>query len=97
MKGVDRLTMRVALWAIPVPCIVSLLLTFFSPCKRDLIYFSIVGVALIRTDVFLIQSGIPIPHGMFNRNLGVLVLRGVALGLNHGKPVQEGLLSAETI
>ena len=97
MKVVDSLTMRAALWTIPVLYIVSLLLTFFTRCKRDLIYFSIIGTTLIRTDVFLIQSGIPIPYDLFNRTLGTLVLWGVTLGLTHGKPAQEGLISAETI
>lgn len=62
MKVVDSLTMRAALWTIQGLYIVSLLLTFFTRCKRDLIYLSIIETALIRTDVFLIQSGIPIPY-----------------------------------
>jgi hypothetical protein len=47
--------------------------------------------------LFLKPSGFPIPYGLFNRTLGMLVLWGVALGLIHYKPVQEGLSSAETV
>ena len=77
--------------------VVPLLLTFFSPRKRDPIHFSINTTALIWIDLFLKPSRIPIPHGVFNRTLGTLVLWGIALGLLHYKPVQEGLNSAETI
>lgn len=95
MKVVDILAMRSALWAIQVLYIVPLLLTFFSPRKRDLIYFSIIAIALIRIDLFLIPPGIPIPYGMFNRTVGTRVLWGVALGLIFCKRVQNGLVSAE--
>lgn len=77
----------------PFPCY----LTFLSPRERDPIYFSIIATALIRIDLFLKPSGIPIPYGVFNRTLGTLVLWGFAPGLLHYKPVQEGLNSAETI
>jgi predicted membrane protein len=56
-----------------------------------------IATALIRIDLFLKPSGFPIPTGVFNRTLGPLVLWGVALGLIHYKPVQEGLNSAESI
>jgi len=95
MKVVDSLAMRSALWAIQVLYIVRLLLTFFSPRKRDLIYFSIIATSLIRIDLFLIPPGIPIPYGMFNRRVGTRVLWGVALGLIFCKRAQKGLVSAE--
>jgi len=77
--------------------VLPLLLTFLSPRERDSIYFSIIATALIWIGLFLKPSGIPIPYGLFNRMLDTLVLWGVALGLIHYKPVQEGLISAETI
>lgn len=95
MKVVDSLAMRGALWAIQVLYIVRLLLTFFSPRKRDLIYFSITATSLIRIDLFLIPPGIPIPYVMFNRRVGTRVLWGVALGLIFCKRAQKGLVSAE--
>ena len=74
-----------------------LLLTFLSSRECGPTYFSIIATALLWIGVFLKASGIPIPYGLFNRMLGTLVLWGVALGLIHYKPVQEGLINAETI
>jgi hypothetical protein len=78
-------------------CVLLLLLTFLSSRECGPTHFSIIATALIWIGVFLKPSGIPIPYGLFNRMLGTLVLWGVALGLIHYKPVQEGLISAETI
>jgi hypothetical protein len=100
MKVVDSLARRAALGAIPVLSIVPLQLKFFSPRKRDLIYFSImetIASVLIRNDLLHIPSGIPIPYGMFNRTLSTRVLWGVVLRSVRYGPVQEGLISAETI
>ena len=100
MKVVDSLAMRAVLWAIPVFSIVFLLLKFFSPRTRDRIYFSIVetiAAALVRIDLSIIPSGIPIPYSISNRTLGRLVLWGVVLRSVQYGPAQEGLISAETI
>ena len=100
MKVVDSLAMRAILGAIPALSIVPLLLNFSSPRTCDLIYFSIVetiAAALVRIDLFIIPSGIPIPYSIFNRTLGMRVLWGVAPGMIYYKPVQEGLNSAVSI
>jgi hypothetical protein len=74
------------------------LLTVLSPREGDPIYLSIIATVLIWIDLFLKPSAIPIPYGLFNRMVGTLVLlwSGVR-GLIHYKPLQEGLISAETI
>jgi len=99
MKVVDSLAMRAILGAIPALSIVPLLLNFSSPRTCDLIYFSIVeaiAAALVRIDLFIMPSGISIPHSISNRTLGRLVLWDVVLRSVHYGPVQEGLISAET-
>jgi hypothetical protein len=83
--------------AVSVLYVLPLLLSFLPPRERDPIYFSIIATALTWIGLFLKPSGFPIPYGLFNRTLGMLVLWGVALGLIHYKPVQEGLSSAETV
>lgn len=83
--------------AASVLCVLPLLLSIPSPRERDPIYFSTIATALIWVDLFLKPSGIPIPYGVFNRTLETLVLWGVVLGLIHYKPVQDGLISAESI
>jgi PAS domain S-box-containing protein len=75
--------------------IIPLLLTFFSPRKYDLIYFSVAATALVWIDLWLKPQGIPIPYGAFNRMLATLVMWGAALGLIHYRRVQEGLIGSE--
>ncbi|RPH75631.1 MAG: hypothetical protein EHM80_15940 [Nitrospiraceae bacterium] len=97
MKVVDNLAMLAALWPILALSIVPLLSMFLSSRECDPIDFSIKTTNLVWIDLHLKPPGVPIPHDLFNRTLGTLVLWGVALGLTHGKPVREGLISAETI
>ena len=100
MKVVDSLALRAILGAIPALSIVPLLLNFSSPRTCDLSYFSIVetiAAALVRIDLFIIPSGIPIPYRLSNRTLGRLVLWGVVLRSVQYGPLQEGLISAETL
>jgi hypothetical protein len=100
MKVVDSLAMRDILGAIPVLSIVSLLLKGFPPRTGDIMYFSIVetiAAALFQIDLFIIPSGIPFPYSISNRTLSRLVLWGVVLRSVHDGPVQEGLISAETL
>jgi hypothetical protein len=68
--------------------------------RNDPLYFSIVETitaALVRIDLFIIPSGISIPLSTSNCTLGRLVLWGVVLRSIHYRPVQEGLISAETL
>jgi hypothetical protein len=96
--GIKVFDLLMPVWvAASVHYVLPSLLTVLSPHKCDPIYFSIIATALIWIDLFLKPSGLPIPYGLFNRLMGTLVLWGIALGLIHYKPVQEGLISAETI
>ncbi len=100
MKVVGSLAVCAAFWAIPAFSMVLLLLKCFSPRTRDLMYFSIVetiAAALVRVDLFIILSCIPTPYSLSDRTLGRLVLWGVVLRSVHDGPVQEGLISAETL
>jgi hypothetical protein len=47
--------------------------------------------------LFTIASGIPTRYSISNRTLGRIVLWGVVLRSVHYGPVQEGLISAETL
>jgi len=77
--------------------VIPLLLTWFSPSKRDLFYFSIVATALIRINLFFKPPGIPMSNGAFNRMIGMIVLWDFSPGLIHYRLVREGLIDAETI
>lgn len=81
--------------AVSVLYLLPLLLTFFSPRKRDPLYFSIISTGLIWLDLLLKPPGIPMSYGAFNRALGTFVLWGVTLGLIRYRQMHEGLRTAE--
>ncbi len=75
--------------------ILPLLLTFFSPRKRDLIYFSVVATVLIWIDLYFKPAGLSIPYDAFNRMLGTLIMWGVVMGLLRYKQVLRELIEVE--
>ena len=79
--------------AVSVLYAIPLMLTFFSPRARDLLYYSATATVLIWVSILLKPSGLPIPYALFNRALATMVVWGIAIGLIHYRRTQAELRS----